>query len=104
MDGENNNVISNSRKNNISLEKIQEDLETIKYALIGNELTKDGGLIRRVEELEKDLDIERLRVSALEKYRDKMLWIMVVIGAIPTTIGAIQFVLNMINSTHIPIK
>lgn len=64
-----NNVTPTSRRQP-TMEKILDELETIKYAFIGNELTRDGGLIRRVERSETELEVLEKRIIEMENDRD----------------------------------
>lgn len=48
-----------------------EKLDQMYYALLGNELTKDGGLIGRIIQLEKDVAVLEQKTETLERERNK---------------------------------
>lgn len=48
-----------------------EKLDQVYYAMLGSELTKDGGLIGRIIQLEKDVAVLEQKTESLERERNK---------------------------------
>lgn len=65
------------------LKKLQEDVESIKVALLGNQYNPSGGLLCRTTELEGE-------VAKLKNRYDKIMWM--VVGAS----SVIAFVFNLL--------
>lgn len=49
------------------LERMDETVRDMYYALVGNKVTMDGGLIRRVEDVEKEQDKIWTKIEDMEK-------------------------------------
>jgi hypothetical protein len=67
-------------------EKLDEMVIEVKDALVGNKLTNDGGIIKRVQEHEAS-------IKELQSYKDKMKWTVSVVGVGASVLG---FVIKII--------
>ena len=54
-----------------SVEEIKQDISVIKSALVGNELTKDSGLIGRVTTLQAEIDFLKSDLKVLQDDRTR---------------------------------
>jgi len=63
-------------------------IDQIYYALVGNDLSKDGGISKRLTDLEGQVEV-------LEAFRQKFMWTMGLIAAGSSIVGFIlSFVLS----------
>lgn len=66
-----------------SLTKLETRLFNLHTALAGNEISKDGGLIGRIIESEKELALLTVRVETVEKKESqRRLYIRIIYGAV----------------------
>ena len=54
-----------------SVEEIKQDISVIKSALVGNELTKDSGLIGKVTTLQAEIDFLKSDLKVLQDERTR---------------------------------
>ena len=54
-----------------SVEEIKQDISVIKSALVGNELTKDSGLIGNVAKLQAEIDFLKSDLKVLQDERTR---------------------------------
>jgi hypothetical protein len=54
--------------------KMAEDVRTIMEALLGNKLTKTGGMIKEIEKTNQRLDNIDEDIRELKKFKDRMVW------------------------------
>lgn len=72
------------------LSKMTEKVDEMYFALMGNKLAKDGGLVKRIENLEQNLEEVETNIETLVKKNvgfevyQKVIW-----GAVGTIIGLI---------------
>jgi hypothetical protein len=78
--------------------EIKETVGDIYSALMGNKLAKDGGLVSRIAELERENELLKVRVEILEKEKGKSdIYVKIIWGAAGVICTAvIGFVLSLI--------
>lgn len=78
---------------------LSKKMDMVLTALMGNDLTRDGGLVGRIIELEKEKEILKARVEILEKDKTKTdLQVKIMWGLGGSTLAAIiGYVLSLIN-------
>lgn len=54
--------------------KMNENLETVVEALIGNKLTKAGGMIKELQKTNERLDNLDADIRELKKFKDRIVW------------------------------
>lgn len=84
---------------NVTLDALYAEVIGIKQALIGNHLTQDGGLIARVNELEKEVEEQNKDFDTLKNDYKSNLKLITVIGSIlfglPNIISAVSALLKL---------
>lgn len=82
-----NNLINNAMENfQKAFDELKDQVGQIYDALVGNELSQDGGLVDQVKTLKKEVEI-------LRKFRDKAAWTMCLILGFSPVLG---FFLTMV--------
>jgi len=83
-----------------SVEKIQQDVSTIKSALLGNELSGDKGLIGQITTLRAEHDVLKAELKALSDERVKntvyvkiITWLLAVVG-----VGVVSLIFSYFKS------
>lgn len=78
-----------------NLDQVRKEIKTVKdkvdliyNALVGNEITKDGGMLKRMDDVEKE-------VHLLIAFKQKFMWTMGLIAAGGSLFGfVLQFVIS----------
>lgn len=76
-----------------SIGELKGDMKIIKDLLVGNEFDEDSGLIERIKQLERKLEGFDKRLSAVEKWKDRL--VAIFLGtSIPTGYGILEIIKN----------
>lgn len=71
--------------------KISDTLQEILQALNGSSITKDGGIVGRIKDIELELDGLQRRIGKLERFQIKMVMIYSTVSA---TIAILMYLID----------
>lgn len=75
-------------------EELRNDIHEIKTALMGNPITKDGGIVNRLQHIEKTCE-------DLTKFKDKSKWTAtILIGFAGVLVWVADKIFNLFTNTH----
>lgn len=77
--------------NNKDLLKINETLQEILRALNGSSITKDGGIVGNIKDVETELESVQKRIDKLERFQIKMV---VIYSTVSASIAALMYLID----------
>lgn len=78
-----------SEKNNVHYDEMKASLSIIESALLGNTISKDGGLVKRIETVENSVDI---LTKLLAGYKSKWLGVVWIASVVLGSIGFLYYI------------